>query len=242
MTIQQVHFEFKLEVDINGLSTPNLKPLEVDTLLNTACEEVIKQRLQQLESTEKRFQDFSTLIKTFEADNPVDANGAPVNNGNPNLDIAYFKVKTFVNKPRTLLIELPTDFMFAVQEEADVLLKECNYEESTVEISPIAHDRYREKIKNPFEAPSEFKTYRLLSGVNDGKTTFEILEGYTLIIKKYRLRYIKYPNQVSLTNNVGFDLPEYMHREIIQHAAKNALRIIESPRYQANLQNLQTIE
>jgi hypothetical protein len=115
MTITEMHIRFKLGLDkLDSLSNPDLGPEIVDTILNRAQERFIKQRMSGLnthrtgfEETQKRTDDLRVLV--------TNAKLTPLST-------------TQDNKPYGVFVALPTSplYWFSVNEEADVLYKQCN--------------------------------------------------------------------------------------------------------------------
>lgn len=63
----------------------------------------------------------------------------------------------------------------------------------------------------------------------------------TFVIPKAFIVYIRRPNAISITNNVGCELPEHTHQEIVEMAVKSILEGIESQRYQSqSMENLES--
>jgi len=116
MTIEEMHILFKLGVDkADTVSTPNFEPEEVDLWINSAQDRFVKTRYSGLnvhrdsfEETQKRMDDLRMLI--------VDSEISPYSAG---------------LKPYSVFFQLPTTeplYWFAINEEAEVVYKDCNSE------------------------------------------------------------------------------------------------------------------
>lgn len=113
MLVSQLHNEFKVGVDkIDSLNSANLLPEEIDIFLNNAQRTFIEQRAygtnpkrEGLEETQKRLDDLRNIVS--------------------NTTISTFTTNSN-NKPNGYFIALPTNYMHAIQEEADIRYNDCN--------------------------------------------------------------------------------------------------------------------
>jgi hypothetical protein len=60
------------------------------------------------------------------------------------------------------------------------------------------------------------------------------------IVPEVTIKYIRRPEDISITNGVGCELPEHTHVEIVEMAIKSILEGIQDPRYQT--QSMETFE
>jgi pyruvate/oxaloacetate carboxyltransferase len=236
MTVQEMHYEFKLGLDkVDSLSTPNFIPEEIDVILNNAQEEFITQRAyrnnprqQGVEETQKRVDDLKNIISDY-------------------------KTSTFSttadNKPNGIFVNLPVDYRHALQEEVQLTYTNCNNQTTTsiAAIKPITHDRYNKLIRDPFNKPDKQFVFRLALEKTLTNERFELISSET--ISSYNLRYIRQPQRIQYgtqyqvpTTDQDCELSDYTHREIISIAVKNTLEDIESPRYNTTKNELNTIE
>jgi hypothetical protein len=238
MTVATMHSEFKIGLDkVDSLSHPNFLPEEIDVLLNQAQDKFIKQRSYGnnprrigLEETQKRLDDIKNLITNFESTTFV-----------TNTD----------NKPNGAFVAIPSDYMFAIEEEATITYLDCNGDSATkrVDVIPTTHDRYNKVKRDPFHRPDNSEVHRLGYTKISGSENFELITGSGNTVSNYYLRYLKEPVVIQYGTqystpiaDVDCDLSEHTHREIIAIAVKDALEDIESPRYPTNKNELKEIE
>lgn len=217
-----MHIGFQIGVDkVSSLNYPGFEPEEVDFLLNQAQDRFVKTRYGRnniyrkgFEETQKRTDDIRTIVKN--------AILTPTPSISSNKPFGYY-----VTLPSS-----PTDlYWFAVNEEADVLVADCNGNQVTnrVKVIPITHDEYNRIIKDPFNKPDEENVLRL---ANEGQ--FELLGSSSFQIVTYYLRYLRSPARIDLVNLVDCELPEHTHQEVVDLACGIALEGIESRRFQTN--------
>ena len=60
------------------------------------------------------------------------------------------------------------------------------------------------------------------------------------VVPEITIKYIRRPNDISITNGVGCELPEHTHNEIVEMSIKSILEGIQDPRYQT--QSMETFE
>ena len=238
MTIAEMHREFKLGLDkVDSLSYPNFLPEEIDTLFNVAQEKFVKQRAYAnnfrrsgLEETQKRLDDIRNLLTNYETSTLT---------------------QTSSNKPNGFFVSLPSDYKFAVEEEANIQFVDCNDNQVTerADVVPITHDRYNKIKRDPFNKPDDFEIHRLGFSRVSNVESFELITGDGNTITTYYLRYIKEPVEMRFgtayetpTTDVDCELADHTHREIIAIAIKDALEDIESPRYPTSKNELNEIE
>jgi hypothetical protein len=110
-----------------------------------------------------------------------------------------------------------------------------------LKIVPKTHDEFNVQIDNPFRKPNDKVAWRIdygYSALNSTLRTIELISEYKIDL--YRLRYIKYPKPIILTNlttlypgeNLTIDnvstestceLHQAMHKEILDRAVELAL-------------------
>lgn len=217
MNIARMHIEFKVGCDkSNSLSYPDFTSEEIDLFLNKSIESVVKQRYsgnnlrrESVEETQKRRDDLRNITT--------------------NKVITTF-INTTDNKPNGTFVDMPTDYWFALEEEVEISYLDCFGRTITERaiVKPITHDRYNRIKLDPFNVPDKIEVVSL------PYETFknEIILDDSSTLKKYILRYIRKPQEVSLSLNKDCDLSEHMHREIVDYAVNLAIENIESPRFQ----------
>lgn len=211
-----MHLQFKFEMDkLDSLNYPNFLETEIDLLLNQAQDRIVKQRYgknnpkrESYEETQKRIEDLKNIT--------LDAKIIP-GIVSPSDGIDLF----------SRFCILPTDHWFIVQERADISYQNCHGAAivDTVEVRPVQHSEFSKIIKDPFKRPNNSKVLRLMEG---GRV--EIITSPNTTLTLYRLRYIKRPVRIDLTNLIDCELSEHIHQEIIDEAVKIALEGVEAKR------------
>jgi hypothetical protein len=240
MLISEIHYIYKIAVDkVDTLSTPNLLPEEIDVILNESQAKYIQQRAngtnikrESLEETQKRLDDLKDITEDFSA-------------------------TTFItnskNKPNGKFVELPANYLRAMEEDAEIQIIDChgNSVITRVPVKPVTHDRYNRVIRDPFNKPFEGEVSRLGFGKSPTGTRgfFELITGENCILNTYYLRYLRKPVQMRYgtayqtpTTDIQCEFDDQQQREIIALAVKDTLEKIESQRFSTNQQTLIDIE
>ncbi len=215
-----MQLEFKIGLDkTDSLNYPDFKPEEIDIFLNKAIEKFVNQRAYGtnakglgLEQNQKRVDDLVTLISNSEILPTLPLNPTEL-------------------KPNGSRIVLPSDYLHAIEEEAEIIYIDCNNVTATsrVPVYPIMHDEYNKIIRDPFNKPDETNVIRL--GLNG---YFEAITGTGVTLATYYLRYIRKAATVRYgtayvlpVTDVQCDLPDGVHKEIIAISILDALGNIE---------------
>lgn len=148
---------------------------------------------------------------------------------------------------------LPDDVMFIINESAKLLSADECVNNTFVKVVPKTHDEYHLQINNPFKRPSKKVVWRLdHSSINTGLKNVELITSETGI-SKYKVRYVKYPDPIILTNlstafpNEGLSidnktteqtcrLDSQFHREILDRAVELATMDYKPQELQARTQ------
>lgn len=208
---------FKQGLDkFDSLNYPDFEIDQIEFLLNQAQDVFVKQRYgstnvkrESFEQTQKRTEDLKNIV--------VNQIITPLANASDNIN-TYSRFVT-----------LPTDHWFIIQELTDISYLNCNNQTITDRVftEAIQHNDYSKIINNPFAQPNENKVLRLME---NGRV--ELIPASNVTITNYRLRYIKKPIRISVTNSVDCELSEHTHQEIVNIAVDIALEGIESKRLQ----------
>ncbi len=209
-----MHTSFKILLDKEDtLNFPNFEPEHIDYFLNEEGQDVlVKQRYsgrvdaksQALEETQKRTDDLRVLI--------TDVTILP-------------EAVNVANKPNALFFTLPTDYWFAINEEANISYEDCSGASTTsrINVKPITHDKYTKVIRDPFKGPSKKELLRLMY-----QNSAELIFPTGVTITNYKLRYIRKPQRISLSLDVDCELPDYLHQEVVKTAVASAIRTTQS--------------
>lgn len=223
MTAVEMKNYFLLLYDKNtSFDAPGYEDAEISLYLTTAQLRFIKTHYNWkgnkyrdgFDMTEKRRKDLAQLIRNAEL------TGVSIFSDTDNL-------------PNGNFISLPSDFLWAIKEEATISYLDCNNITATprIPVKPITYDEYTSNLKNPFKKPDATIAWRLdYSSDTTGKRHEVITNGSTLTT--YHLRYIKMPNDIDITLNQDCELDESTHEEIVDIAVNIAIAITQDPRYQ----------
>jgi hypothetical protein len=234
--------EFKNEFNIhyNAIATqsaPSIDDYELSVYLTKAQLEVIKnyydpasnRKLKGFENSEKRRVDLKELIKEFDTNTVITTTLGLTNNSK------FFKI--------------PDETFLIIYESLKCNIDNCG--ETELSVVPKTHDEFNIQYRNPFKRPNKNKVWRLdISKINNDKVV-ELITPY--IVSNYKLRYIKYPKPIIISNlstsfpgeNLsinGFtniqqcELDQEIHPEILDRAVQLALRDYKPSNLESKIQ------
>lgn len=256
MTIYELHIALMDGIDkYFTLSTPELTIEMRDRILNRGIEKFVKQRYGGnntkglgFEEIQKRSDDLSSLVEYVK---PTVAGAGFIQD----------------SKVKSINYTLPTDYWFAIWERglitvngcpAQIETKDCNgnstftanTKQISVKVTPRRHNEIETICEDPFNRPEgdegifrvRYKTY--MSVVMDKNVTMD----------EYHLGYIqsfqRLKNGVSYIQTAGalnwktleFWFPNHTHSEIVDIAVQSTLEVIEQPRINTHIQEINTQE
>jgi hypothetical protein len=229
MDIQTMHTNVKLELDkSSALELPSFEPEEIDFWLNMAIRKFVKTRYsglnskkQGFEQSQKRMDDLRTLVAS---------------------DVIASITLGGGSYPNSRLHLLPSDYWFALQEEAALYITSTGAT-PRVGILECTIDEYRQKIDDPFsEHKLHYGTAKPLRIFKDDYV--ELITDGNYSTTTYYLTYLKSPATVDNVpaGTTDCDLPEHTHDEVVKLAANMMLENIEQPRYQTHMNEVNTME
>lgn len=135
-----------------------------------------------------------------------------------------------------IFASLPANFLYALEEGCTVQYSDCNSTLTSIKsrILPITHDEYSININNVYKKPWRKLVWRMDFGDSDGRKKHELIYGDDSTITFYRLRYLRTPAVIDITNGVDCELNVILHEEVVDRAVAKAIRSI--PREEPNLQ------
>lgn len=243
MTITEMHQSFRFGMDkMDNLNYPNFLPEEIDLLLNQGQDRIAKQRYgitnpkrTSFEETQKRTEDLKELIRQVVL-TPIANTG--VVNANSNIST------------NSVFVTLPSDHWFIIQERVIINSDRCNTTTFQIyvpgyvgeddqlvapvtitvtgkyaEVRPIQHLEFDKVVNDAFKAPDYDKVLRLMY-----EDKVEIIPNSNSTVVRYIMRYIKKPQQMSISTPTNCELSEHLHSEIVDEAIKIALEGIEAKR------------
>ncbi len=240
--------EFSNEFDIhyNSIATnqaPGLDLYEKSVFLSKAQLELVKGHFNKFgnkyqegfeESTKRRI-DLSQLIETY-IGKPLDKS----------------PVKGLHSK--SIMFPLAADTMFIINESAKLISSKTCTNGKYVKVVPKTHDEYNMQIDNPFKRPDKTVVWRLdHSNINTGIKNAELITSENSI-SEYKVRYLRYPKPIILTNlaidfsDEGLSIDNYtneqtseldasIHREILDRAVELATMDYKPAELGARTQN-----
>lgn len=146
--------------------------------------------------------------------------------------IKSYTATTFTagNHPNGYFVELPSDFMYAIEEA--VTLTDLTSETRVV---PIKHDFYQINRLNPYKRPNNDVVWRMDIGTTGSKNVELITDG--TLIDEYRLQYIQHVTNIvvdsySSGNNIDPIIDPTVQYEIVTEAVKMAVAATKPDEYQ----------
>lgn len=229
-----IEFQIQFNREINQIeNVPEFNTADVYYWLNQAIRKFIKTRYSGLnikqesfEQTQKRIEDLRSL-----------------------LDTANLTSVTAGSRPNSILFDYSdnalVDYWLTVSEEATITFTDlCSTDHTKrVGITPCTHDQYVFKVDDPYSPHilhyDSAEPLRLFVGHD----SVELIGDGNYTITTYHLTYIKEPSILSYDDSSGYtDVPEHAHDEIVKLAVSMALENLQNPRYQSQMNEVNTME
>tara|TARA_B110000259_G_scaffold165744_1_gene192800 strand:+ start:3430 stop:4152 length:723 start_codon:yes stop_codon:yes gene_type:complete len=230
MIAAEMQEEFLILYDkITNFDAPGYESDEISRFLSRAQERFVlhvynpmgNKYLTGFEGTEKRRKDLSALVRNAELTSATLQAGS---------------------KSDGTFFELPTDFLYTIQEEADISSTDSCYSNSKgVEVKPITHDYYLKNKKNPYKKPYGELIWRLDFSNNGTAKRHELVTDAATTVSKYKVRYIKKPIPIitatgitieGVTGISNCELSAITHRAIVDEAVAIAAGITNPETFQ----------
>ena len=230
MTATEMQEEFLILYDkITNFDAPGYEDDEISRFLSRAQERFVlhvynpmaNKYVTGFEGTEKRRKDLSALVR--------------------DVTLTAAAVQTD-SKADGTFFELPDDFLFTIQEEAEISSTDSCYDSSTgVEVKPITHNYYLKNKKNPYKKPYGELIWRLDFSRNGTKKRHELVTDDATTVENYRVRYIKKPTPIctsvgvtieGVTGISNCELDPITHRAIVDEAVALAAGITNPETFQ----------
>ena len=234
MTSVEMEEEFLILYDkITNFDAPGYESNEISRFLTKAQERLIlhivnprgNKYISGFENTEKRRKDLSELVMNAEllpASRSVSQTGV---------------------KPNGTFYDMPTDFMYAVEEEVLTVSSTACFNGNTIEVLPITHNVYNKSKKNPFKKAYKNLVWRMdysRTAVGTGPQRHELITDGTYTVGTYFVRYLRKPQPIisdtstieGVAGPLNCELNEITHRAIIDEAVAMATGITNPQAYQ----------
>lgn len=188
MKIQDLHYMFRVKLDrLDNNYYSNITPDEIDLILNDAQNVFIKQRVQghegyneSFEETQKRIDDLKE-ITTSDTSLTLSSTQAGV-------------------KPNGYFYNLPSDYLYPFQEEAEIVYVDCNGNNVTDRrgFVGITHAEYLLLKEDPFNKPTATDNFGVRLMANN---KIEALTFGEFTINTYYLRYVRQPQVMQYSDD-----------------------------------------
>lgn len=239
MTVTEFKNEFNIHYNaIASQSAPGLDDYEISVFLTNAQEEIVKNYYtadgnkykKGFEGSEKRRVDLKELVKTYISTTSIISFDGLSNDS-----------KFFV---------IPDEVFLMIYETATLDTDDCN---NGLQVNVIAktHDEFNIQYDNPFKTPDKSTVWRLNISKFGNDKVVELICPLNII--NYKLRYIKYPKPIIITDlNTAFpnenlsiygidtvtecELDQSIHKEILDRAVELALRDYKPSNLESKIQ------
>jgi hypothetical protein len=239
MTIQEMHYSFKLKTDkVDSLNVDSFNDAEIDWILNYAIDVFVKQRYgvtnnkqTGLEVTQKRIDDLKSLHKK--------EHEILTSQVKPNLYSA--NLSQIVNPSSQIITD---DYWFTTRLRVDIKKGTCV---KNIGVKLVQTDDLNEALSYKFYKP-DFNWGRVLATINldwneQDDSIYLYTDGFEVL--KVFIDYVKRPNKVWLgtyttlkgdlvpmvNTPIDCDLSDSTHEEITTLAASLALGLISDPTF-----------
>lgn len=156
--------------------------------------------------------------------------------------------------PHGVFLDMPVDFLYAVEEAANLVSNPVRSTESW--IRPVKHDEYLANINNPYKKPYKDLVWRMdISRIQSAEGTSilssskrsELILDSTSSLDYYRVRYLATPPSIVVDefeqdNQRHCVLDETLHREIVDEAVLIAQAAAQKESYQIGVAEQQRSE
>lgn len=226
---------------IASMSAPPIDDYELSLYLTKSQLELIKdyydpnsnRKGKGFEGSEKRRVDLKELVKDYKTS---------ISFTNPS---AIHLSSRFFN--------IPNEVFLNVNENVRIISNDC-LNNLVIDVKPVTHDEFNIQIKNPFKTPDGSVAWRLNTSSIADSQIVEIVSPYNVTGSlEYRLRYIKYPKPIIITDlNTAFpsddltieglfeetecELHTQIHDEIVDRAVELAMQDYKSEKLQSKIQ------
>lgn len=199
MTATQMLNEFNIRYDaIASSSAPGYDNTDVSGLLNIAQEEVFLAAYEAHEVTEKT----TRILEELKVQDPITS------------------FTTSTTHPNAVLVTLPTNLWLITKEEVTISYTDCNGETQSkrIPVDEITDYQYNLNLDNPFRKPDQTIAWRYTTG----DRVIELIHDGTYSFTTYHLTYLKQPQDIDIDNSINSELPNIVHRDIVERAVRLA--------------------
>jgi len=148
---------------------------------------------------------------------------------------------------------IPDEVFLSINENVKIISNDC-LNDIIIKVKPTTHDEFDTQIKNPFKTPDDSIAWRLNTASIANNQVVEIVSPYNVTGNlEYRLRYIKYPKPIIITNldttfpnddltieglfeETECELHTQIHDEIVDRAVELCMNDYKSEKLQSKIQ------
>ena len=216
MTAQEMQYNFELKLGQETKLEKKFTSHDVDIFLNSAQEDLVQGFYSSRINPQSRY---------FEMDERARAMLALLIESDV---ISSFTTSDAALHLNAVFAELPTNFLYALEEQCKVTYLDCNSEAETKwsRVLPITHDEYTINIDNVYKKPYRDLVWRMDFGDTDGRKKHELIFGSGITILSYRLRYLRAPSAINIVNGTDCELNSILHDEVVDRAVAYAIKSI----------------
>jgi hypothetical protein len=221
---------------LNKEKTGTIYPDEFEVLINAAQMNVIKNRYDKVEGTQKRIDDLREIMVLGEIITNTGANTA----GGEIFLLPYNANANVITPKNPSGDNRGYLFMLSVGLKIQYVNDPCftGISSTYLKCKPMSADKRREVQRDPFNKPTDQRLYYEISG-----NQFGVLTGGQSYGVETNCDYLRYPRDIKVVGTpVDCELALHIRQEIVDTAVRMKLEQIESPRFQSNsLENRNTI-
>lgn len=228
MTCEEMQYNFELKAATLYNVTKPWSSYDINQFLNKSQDDIVDGKYSNREGDNREF---------FEKDEKVRLELTELIT-NSTVASASFDVSDPALHANGAFVTVPTDFLYALNEECSVIYTDCNDNTAYVQanVKPISHDEYSINRNNPFKKPYNELVWRLDYGSPTGDSKrHELITDGSFTIQSYTMRYLRRPVRIDINNGVDCELNVSLHEEIVDRAVRIALATV--PRESVNQNN-----
>ena len=218
MTSQEMQYNFEVKLHEQNLLNKTFSSYDVAFLLNAAQDDLVEGFYSSRINPNSRY---------FELDERARAMLALLIESTL-IVAASFDSSDAALHDNAVFVDLPANFLYALEEECTVAYIDCNNSSTTTisRVLPIRHDEYRMNISNIYKKPWRDLVWRMDFGDVGGNKKHELIYGAGITVNNYRLRYLRKPTAINIITGVDCELNSILHEEVVERAVAAAIRSI----------------
>lgn len=215
MTAQEMHYNFELMLNEQGMMDKSFTSYDVSMFLNRSQNDIVEGFYSSRINPESGY---------FELDERARAMLAFLIESTQILAAAFDNSSNKLHD-NAVFADLPSNFLYALEEDCTVSYTDCNGSSGSrkARVLPIRHDEYSMNINNVYKKPWRDLVWRMDFSGSSGQKKHELIYGEGTSITVYRLRYLRKPVEIDINNGVDCELNPMLHEEVVDRAVAFAL-------------------